>query len=319
MSNEKSNLVRHRKREIFDQTVPQVKEETDMREDAQGEVASTPEEELISIPLSELSPDPNQARHDFSKIVELKESMKSNGQLQPITVIKNRDDKYIIKDGECRWRAMKLLAEEIGQDISSVKIKAICKHGELDENVGLIINLIRNDYSPFEIAFALQKLRDSDPKLTLEQIGRYIGKSRQNVGEYLNLLNLPAKIKDHAIENNVVPFYVLKQLAANPRLSEQDKINEYEKLLASHSQNFLDGSANFESMNASDEKEKREISPQNKKLNVINRKLDTLIKSFHKFKAETVETSEDRQTLSKKLEIIIANASELKNKLDKES
>lgn len=324
MPKDKSVLVRPRKNNLPDNFAiqsgesfdPQNADSLPQEADSCGlEIA----EELISIPLSDLLPDPNQARHDFSKISAIKESIKLNGLLQPITVIKNSEGKYEIKDGECRWRAMKLLALENGQDLSSVKIKAICKHGEIDENIGLIINLIRNNYSPFEVALALKKLQDSDPKLTLEKIGRYIGKSRQNVGEYLNLLRLPEKIRDHAIENNIVPFYLLKQLAANPRLSEDDKIGEYDKLVAIHSNQSLIDDMPSEQANPLIGREGKEIAPQNKKLNVINKKMDTLIKSFEKFKTETVENAEDRQSLSKKLETIIANASELKNKLDKEN
>lgn len=305
MQNEQSKLVR-----------PGKKENSAIHNEMQGEFTSVLEEELVSIPLSDLLPDPNQARHDFSKIMELKESIRLNGQLQPIIITKNSEEQYVIKDGECRWRAMKLLAEETKQDLSSITIKAVYKHGEVDENVGLIINLIRNNYSPFEIAFALKKLQDSDPKLTLEQIGRYISKSRQNVGEYLNLLRLPEKIRNHAIKNNILPFYILKQLAANPRLSEQDKINEYDKLLAIHSPNYMGESKSVEPLDESDAKEKQQISPQSKKLNVINKKLDTLIKSFEKFKVENIESMEELQALSKKLEVIIANANELKNNLN---
>lgn len=319
MQDAQSKLVRPRKKEAFERSASPIEEAPAIHDETQAEVVPAVEDELVFIPLSELSPDPNQARQDFSKVMEIKESIRRSGQLQHITVIKNSEGKYIIKDGECRWRAMKLLAEEKGQDFSSVTIKATYIHGEVDKNIGLIINLTRNNYSPFEIAIALKKLEDSDPKLTREQLGRIVGKSRQNVGEYLNLLNLPAKIRDHATENNIVPFYILKQLAANPRLSEQEKINEYDKLLANYSQNFQEESIKSESISSPEEKEKQQISPQSKKFNVINKKLDTLIKSFEKFKAENVESMEDRKALSKKLEIIIANANELKNNLDRES
>lgn len=316
-----SSIVAHAKRmKMRQERAIQSSERLPMKTEGRIAESSTMEREqngeiMISIPLSDLIPDPNQARLNFSKVLELMESIKLNGLLQPIIVIKNNEGKYIIKDGECRWRAMKSLAEEKGQDISTIKINAICKYGDVDENIGTIMNILRNNYTPFEIAIWIKNYKNTHPGITLEQIGKYINKSRQNVGEYLNLLRLPEKIQNHAIGNNIIPFYILKQLAANPRLSEQEKIQEYGKLLEMYRQ-YNPGCTEEDEEAIRSDNEVQEPTKINKKFNVINKKIDTLLRSFEKFKVEDIVNSEDRQLLLEKLEIIIANANKLKNSIE---
>ena len=68
--------------------------------------------EIQDLNIDDVVPNPKQPRSVFNKeeLDELSESIKKNGLLQPITVAKNKNDKYEIIAGERRWRAAKQLS-----------------------------------------------------------------------------------------------------------------------------------------------------------------------------------------------------------------
>jgi ParB family chromosome partitioning protein len=64
---------------------------------------------IQKIRVEQISPNPNQARIDFDKagLVELAESIKTTGLLQPI-IVKPVGNRFQIIAGERRWRAHQL-------------------------------------------------------------------------------------------------------------------------------------------------------------------------------------------------------------------
>ena len=62
------------------------------------------------IPIGDIVVPPDRGRKDFSHVLQLKESIKENGLINPITVRDAVDGKYILMAGECRLRAMQILA-----------------------------------------------------------------------------------------------------------------------------------------------------------------------------------------------------------------
>ena len=68
------------------------------------------EQEVHKIPLNMIEPNPHQPRQSFYDVEQMKNLLQLQGQKEPITLVKIPvKDKYIIFDGERRYRAHHLL------------------------------------------------------------------------------------------------------------------------------------------------------------------------------------------------------------------
>lgn len=262
---------------------------------------------LIKITLDEVVPDADQPRKDFSNLEEVIISIKNSGLKDLIKVTPLEGGKYKLVDGERRYRAMKKIAEDKQIDLSQISINVACIMGTIDKASGFIMNLIRNSYSPMEIARGLNDLKNSDESLTNKKIGERIGKSETNVSEYLSLLKLPQYIQEKELGHGVVPFNKLKDLAGNSKgMTDEDKILEYNKLFARYSK---------------DEKERNEVkNPEEisaKKFFSITKKLEATAKSISRFNIEKISSPDDRKIFVEKLNAIIEEAQEKKARLEK--
>ena len=103
--------------------------------------------QIVNINLSQIRPSSNNHRKTFldSNLSELAESIKAQGQLQPIMVHAIEDDMYEIVYGERRYRAS-LMA---GFETISAVVRENLTSNQLME-IGLTENLQREDISPIE-------------------------------------------------------------------------------------------------------------------------------------------------------------------------
>lgn len=145
--------------------------------------------EIAYIPLSEITPNPDQPRKDFNEqaLEELAQSIKEHGVITPITVNK-KDGKYTIIAGERRYRACKMVGLE--------KIPAYIRIVTLQETMemSLIENIQREDLNSIEIALSLQALLQ-ETHLSQEELSQKLGKSRGTISNYIRLLKLPAEVQ----------------------------------------------------------------------------------------------------------------------------
>ena len=148
---------------------------------------------IQKIRVDQISPNPNQARIDFDKagLVELAESIKTTGLLQPI-IVKPVDGRFQITAGERRWRAHQLLGLS--------EIDAIVRNSDNSEMESLIENIQRRDLSVFEEAAALKKLLDTG--ITQEELSQQVGKSRTYIAQKVRLLDLGTDVRT-AMESKV--------------------------------------------------------------------------------------------------------------------
>lgn len=150
------------------------------------------------IETDKIKPNPMQPRTNFdeSKLLDLAESIRQYGVLQPLVVIRKETEtesgtkvEYELIAGERRLRASKIAGlyqvPVIIRDDQGDKIKL---------ELAIIENLQREDLNPLERAFAFKKLSD-DFKLKHYEIGQRIGKSREFVTNSIRLLNLPEEIR----------------------------------------------------------------------------------------------------------------------------
>lgn len=152
--------------------------------------SAQPSRGLLSVPISQLKPEPNQPRQRYARkpMEELAASIRARGVLQPILVRKESEGLYRIIAGERRWRA----AERAGLEEVPVVVKEISEDEVFE--VALIENIQREDLSPVEEALAYQRLL-SEYGLTQEDLATRVGKDRSTITNSLRLLRLPNGVK----------------------------------------------------------------------------------------------------------------------------
>lgn len=147
---------------------------------------------LIDINLIKNNNEQPRKLFDDEKILELAESIKHNGIIQPI-ILRKVGNNYIIVAGERRWRAAKLIGiKEIPSIIMDLTDKQVME-------ISLIENIQRQDLNSIEEANAYKKLI-SEFNLTQEELSKRLGKSRTAITNTMRLLNLSEGVKQYLIE-----------------------------------------------------------------------------------------------------------------------
>lgn len=141
------------------------------------------------LPLSSISPNPNQPRKAFDEesLNSLSASISAIGILQPILVRTVSEDSYEIIAGERRFRA----AKRAGLDRIPALVQGADELSSLEQAV--VENLHRQDLNPLEEASAYQQLID-DFGLTHETLALRMGKSRTAITNALRILQLSPSI-----------------------------------------------------------------------------------------------------------------------------
>lgn len=148
------------------------------------------ENQTFEIDIDMLQPNPLQPRGLITpdSLVELVDSIRENGVLEPLVVAKTPAGYQIIA-GERRWRAAKIA----GLSKVPVIIKETSPQGMLE--MAIIENVQRVDLNPLERAQAFKRLID-EFGLSTGEIAVKIGKSAPYVSNTLRLLSLPDALKD---------------------------------------------------------------------------------------------------------------------------
>lgn len=171
------------------------------------ELQAQPMAEMAEVAIDEIEPNPLQPRQDFDEeaLAELSASIAQLGVIQPITLKRTGDNRYIIISGERRWRASKMA----GLD----KLPAYIREVE-DEDLhamALVENIQRQDLNAIEIALGMQRLID-ECGLTQEAMAEKVGKKRSTVSNYMRLLALPSEVQ-LALKEGVITMGHAKAIA----------------------------------------------------------------------------------------------------------
>ena len=139
---------------------------------------------LLLVPIEKIFRDETQRRKEFDKdkIDELAQSIKKNGLIQPIILVKRNDDNFMIVAGERRWRAAQ---------IANLKtLPSLLIPDDLDKDeISLIENIQRENLKISEEANAYQRLINKN-NYTHENLANIVGKSRSYITNLLRLLTL---------------------------------------------------------------------------------------------------------------------------------
>ena len=152
------------------------------------------------VPVEKIHPNPNQPRKSFQeeKLIELANSIKTKGVVQPLIVRKKKGTKesFEIVAGERRWRA----AQRAQIHELPVIVKEFTDIEVLE--IAIIENVQRADLNPIEEALGYKNLMDNFDH-TQEGLSKEIGKSRSHIANLLRLLNLPTAVQELLISGQL--------------------------------------------------------------------------------------------------------------------
>lgn len=178
--------------------------------------AAPNEEDIIEVNISELRSNPYQPRQVFDqeKLVELANSIKEFGVLEPIIVTKSIKG-YEIVAGERRTRASELAGLKT--------IPAIVKKFSDEDmmQIALLENIQRENLSAIEEAEAYSNLIKL-LNITQEQLAVKLGKSRSHITNMIGLLRLPENVKND-IAHGIISMGHARVLS---KLEDTNLINE---------------------------------------------------------------------------------------------
>ncbi len=142
----------------------------------------------IDINLIETNPFQPRTEFDETALLELAQSIKEQGVIQPVTVRKLGYNRYQLISGERRLRASKLAG------LSKIPVFIRVANDEQMLELALIENIHRENLNAIEVAISYQRLID-ECNMTQEEVSDKVGKSRSAVANFLRLLKLPAEVQ----------------------------------------------------------------------------------------------------------------------------
>ena len=187
--------------------------------------------------ITKIEPNREQPRKNFNEdaLLELAESMKQYGVLQPLLVA-DKKDYYEIIAGERRWRAAKLAGlKEIPVIIKNYSEQEIVE-------ISLIENIQREDLNPIEEAWAYKRLME-EFHMKQDEIAERVSKSRVAVTNSIRLLKLSEGVQQMLIDDMITSGHARAILAisdvdtqmsvATKVFDEKLSVRETEKLVKS--------------------------------------------------------------------------------------
>ena len=225
------------KKKGLDSLIPDNKSIKSVTPDKSAEAKKEAEEKagVQTMKINEVEPNRDQPRKNFDEdaLLELSDSIKQFGVLQPL-LVRKRKDYYEIIAGERRWRAAK---------IAGVKEVPVIVKEYTDQEIleiGLIENIQRENLNPIEEAIAFKRLLE-EFNLKQDEVAERVSKSRTAVTNSMRLLKLSDKVQQMIIDDMISTGHARALLAiddpelqytlANKIFDEKLSVRETEKLV----------------------------------------------------------------------------------------
>lgn len=151
----------------------------------------------ILIDINKVEPNRDQPRKNFDEdaLIELSDSIKQFGVLQPL-IVQDKNGYYEIIAGERRWRAAKLAKlKEVPVIIKNLTEQEVVE-------ISLIENIQRENLNPIEEAIAYKRLL-TEFKLKQDEVAERVSKSRTAVTNSMRLLKLNEKVQQMVIDDMI--------------------------------------------------------------------------------------------------------------------
>ena len=209
------------------------------KEEKQTIVKTVVKKEEVKLKITEVEPNREQPRKKFDEdgLIELADSIRQYGVLQPLLVQK-RDGYYEIIAGERRWRAAKMAGlKEIPVIIKDFTDQEIVE-------ISLIENIQRENLNPIEEALAFKRLLN-EFHLKQDEVAERVSKSRTAVTNSIRLLKLDERVQQMLIDDMIstgharsllaVEDHELQYKLAQKVFDEKLSVRDIEKLMKSFS------------------------------------------------------------------------------------
>lgn len=191
--------------------------------------------EEVMVKITEVEPNREQPRKNFDEdaLLELADSIKQFGIIQPL-IVQKKDDYYEIIAGERRWRAAKLAGLK--------EVPVIIKNYTDQERViiALIENIQRENLNPIEEAQAFKRLLN-EFSLKQDELAESVSKSRAAVTNSMRLLKLDDRVQQMVIDEKISTGHArallgvedkeLQYTLANRIFDEKLSVRETERLV----------------------------------------------------------------------------------------
>lgn len=191
--------------------------------------------DIIFVKIGKIEPNKDQPRKNFDEdsLLELSESLKQYGMLQPL-LVQDKKEYYEIVAGERRWRAAKLAGlKEIPVIIKKLTDQEIVE-------ISLIENIQRENLNPIEEAIAYKRLLN-EFNLKQDEVAERVSKSRTAVTNAIRLLKLDERVQRMVIDDLITTGHARALLAipdpekqyilAQQIFDEKLSVRETEKLV----------------------------------------------------------------------------------------
>lgn len=190
-------------------------------------------EQMMKINMVEPNRDQPRKKFEEDALLELSDSIKQFGILQPLLVRKQKDY-YEIIAGERRWRAAKMAGiKEVPVIIKDYTEQEIVE-------IGLIENIQRENLNPIEEAMAFKRLLQ-EFNLKQDEVAERVSKSRTAVTNSMRLLKLDNRVQQMIVDDMISTGHARALLAidnkdeqyeiANRVFDEKLSVRETEKLV----------------------------------------------------------------------------------------
>ena len=174
-------------------------------------VKTVVKKEEVKLRISEVEPNREQPRKKFDEdaLIDLADSIKQHGVLQPL-IVQKRDGYYEIIAGERRWRAAKMAGlKEIPVIIRDYTDQQIVE-------ISLIENIQRENLNPIEEAMAFKRLL-TEFHLKQDEVAERVSKSRTAVTNSMRLLKLDERVQQMVIDEMISTGHARALLAVEDK------------------------------------------------------------------------------------------------------
>lgn len=167
---------------------------------------------IPKLPVKLIVPNPYQPRSEIrpEELIELADSIRQHGVIEPLLVTKKSETQYELIAGERRWRASQLAGIET--------VPVVVKEASPKEMLELAIveNIQRRDLNPLEEAMAFEQLTKMF-NMTHEEISKKVALSRPAIANKIRLLSLPEEIKKGLLEEKISEGHARALLGLNTK------------------------------------------------------------------------------------------------------
>lgn len=191
--------------------------------------------EEVMVKVTEIEPNREQPRKNFDEdaLLELAESIRQFGVIQPL-IVQKKEDHYEIIAGERRWRAAKLAGlKEVPVIVKSYTDQEIVE-------ISLIENIQRENLNPIEEAQAFKRLLE-EFQLKQDELAERVSKSRTAVTNSMRLLKLDPRVQQMLVDDMISTGHArallgtedkeLQYTLATKVFDEKLSVREIEKLV----------------------------------------------------------------------------------------